>query len=91
VRFFIASGVAVQLELRRLLIITQVLFAVLAAVLWVAALLGHATIGLLVGVGVTSDLVSVVDHLTVSAVSVTPTHTARAAASPARTSAGVVR
>ena len=48
-------------DLRRLLIITQILFGVLAALLWIAAVAGAASVGLLVAVGVASGLVAVVD------------------------------
>jgi MFS family permease len=50
-----------RMELRRLLMVTQILFGLLAAVLWIAALAGHATITLLVVVSVASGLLSVVD------------------------------
>jgi len=55
------GALADRWDLRRLLIVTQVLFGLLAALLWIAAVAGDASVGLLVAVSVASGLVSVVD------------------------------
>jgi nitrate/nitrite transporter NarK len=53
--------VADRLDLRRLLLATQVTFALLAAVLWVLAPRGQVGVGWLVMISLATGLVSVVD------------------------------
>jgi MFS family permease len=56
------GGVAAdRLNLRRLLLATQVVFALLAAGLWLLAARGEATIAWLVGIGAVTGLVAAVD------------------------------
>jgi MFS family permease len=55
------GAVADRLDLRRLLLGTQVAFSALAGLLWLAAARGQATVGVIVGVSLASGLVAVVD------------------------------
>ena len=50
-----------RVDLRRLLIVTQTVFGLLAAVLWVAGATGSASVGLVVGINVAGGVVSIVD------------------------------
>lgn len=50
-----------RLDNRRLLLITQTLFGLLAAALWVAAVAGHASVALIVAINVAGGFVQIVD------------------------------
>jgi MFS family permease len=58
------GSVADRVDRRKLLIVTQAIFAVLAAALWIAAAAGHASVGVIVTISVIGGLVSVVDSPT---------------------------
>ncbi|GAB2533182.1 MFS transporter [Nocardia heshunensis] len=53
--------IADRVDLRRLLIVTQVIYGLLAALLWVAALTGRAGIALVIAVTVVGGVVQIVD------------------------------
>jgi MFS family permease len=55
------GSIADRFDLRKLLIITQSLFAASAAVLWALAVAGHASVAAVVVVNVASGVVSIVD------------------------------
>ncbi len=55
------GSIADRFDLRKLLIVTQTVFAVLAALLWAVAAAGSATVAVIVTVSVTSGVVSIVD------------------------------
>ena len=55
------GAIADRVDLRRLLIVTQVLYAALAGLLWALAAAGAATIPALVSIGVAGGIVSIVD------------------------------
>jgi MFS family permease len=55
------GSIADRFDLRRLLIVTQSLFAVLAAVLWVIAVEGSASVAAVITVNVIGGVVSIVD------------------------------
>jgi MFS family permease len=55
------GSIADRFDLRKLLIVTQIFFAALAALLWALALAGSATVAVIVIVNVTSGVVSIVD------------------------------
>src|SRR5262249_45900791 len=57
----LGGTVADRVDLRKLLIVTQTLFGVLAALLWGLALAGHATVAVLVVINVLGGFVQVVD------------------------------
>jgi MFS family permease len=53
--------IADRLDLRKLLITTQAIFAALAAILWLLALSGHASVPVVVAVTAVGGIVSIVD------------------------------
>ena len=53
--------VADRVDLRKLLIATQTIYALLAALLWALALSGHATVPVLIAIGVASGIVQIPD------------------------------
>jgi MFS family permease len=53
--------IADRLDLRKLLIVTQALYGLLAALLWVFALSGHVSVALLVAIGLASGVVQIAD------------------------------
>ncbi|MEP9383639.1 MFS transporter [Nocardioides sp. KR10-350] len=55
------GSVADRFDLRRLLVVTQVLYAVLAGALWLLAATGHATVTAIVTVSVLTGVVGIVD------------------------------
>lgn len=55
------GSVAGRFELRRLLLTTQTLLGVLAGLLWLLAVTGHTSVGVIVAVSVGSGIVSIVD------------------------------
>ncbi len=55
------GAVADRVDLRKLLIVTQTLYCLLAALLWVLALTGEASVAALVAVGVASGVVQIAD------------------------------
>jgi MFS family permease len=55
------GSLADRVDLRRLLIVTQSVFAVLAAVLWFAGAVGAGSVGLVIAINVVGGFVSVVD------------------------------
>lgn len=55
------GSIADRVDLRRLLIVTQSLFGLLAAALWVIAATGHASVALVVTIGVIGGFVQIVD------------------------------
>jgi MFS family permease len=55
------GAIADRVDLRRLLIATQVIFAVLAGLLWALAAAGAASIPVIVAIGVAAGVVSIVD------------------------------
>src|SRR5580704_7502146 len=50
------GAVADRVDLRKLLLVTQTLYCLLAALLWVLALTGEASVGVLVAIGVASGV-----------------------------------
>ncbi len=57
----LGGTVADRVDLRKLLIVTQTLFGVLAAVLWALAVAGHATVAAVVVISVLGGIVQIVD------------------------------
>jgi MFS family permease len=55
------GSIADRVDLRKLLIATQIAFALLAALLWAVAAAGAASVGLIVAVNVASGFVSIAD------------------------------
>jgi MFS family permease len=55
------GAVADRVDLRKLLIATQTLYCLLAAVLWALALAGRASVGALVAIGVAGGVVQIAD------------------------------
>ncbi|HEY0870832.1 MAG TPA: MFS transporter, partial [Acidothermaceae bacterium] len=55
------GSIADRFDLRKLLIVTQSIFAALAATLWALAAAGSASVAVIVAVNVTSGVVSIVD------------------------------
>jgi MFS family permease len=55
------GAVADRVDLRKLLLITQTLFCLLAALLWVFALIGQASVAALVAIGVAGGVVQIAD------------------------------
>jgi MFS family permease len=55
------GAVADRVDLRKLLIVTQALYCVLAALLWALALAGRASVGALVAIGVAGGVVQIAD------------------------------
>jgi MFS family permease len=55
------GALADRLDLRRLLIVTQAVFGVLAALLWVAGVTGHASVALVIAINVAGGFVQIVD------------------------------
>jgi MFS family permease len=55
------GAVADRVDLRKLLIVTQTLYCVLAALLWALALAGRASVGVLVAIGVAGGVVQIAD------------------------------
>ena len=55
------GSIADRVDLRKLLIGTQAAYGVLAALLWASAAAGHASVALVVSVGVAGGFVSIVD------------------------------
>jgi MFS family permease len=55
------GALADRVDLRKLLVVTQSLYCLLAALLWVLALAGTASVGALVGIGVAGGVVQIAD------------------------------
>jgi MFS family permease len=55
------GSIADRCDLRKLLIVTQVAFGLLAGALWGCAVAGVASVGVVVGIGVVGGFVSIVD------------------------------
>jgi MFS family permease len=55
------GAIADRFELRRLLLVTQALFGLLALALWICAASGLSSVGLIIGINVAGGFVSIVD------------------------------
>jgi MFS family permease len=55
------GAIADRVDLRKLLIVTQALYGLLAALLWILALSGHVSVGLLVAIGLAGGVVQIAD------------------------------
>jgi MFS family permease len=55
------GAIADRIDLRKLLIGTQIAYALLAGLLWLLALTGHASVSVIIAIGVASGIVSIPD------------------------------